>query len=924
MMDRSDEGSSVIEIRETAVFRGPSVWALVPVVRFHVDIGELEDRPTHEIPGFIDRLLAAIPTLEEHGSSPRHPGGFAGRMRDGAGMGHVLERVALELQALTGAIVTHGSSRGTGERGVYDVVVEHRQEDVGVAAGRLGVRLLNHLISGTEPGFDLTRELEGELIPLAKRRSFGPSTVAIVAEAERRGIPVLRLHPEWSMVQLGHGRHQQRVWATLTSRTPHVAVQIARDKELTNRLLRDAGIPAPMGSVARDAAAAVAAAARIGYPVVLKPSDGNHGRGVCLDLADAAAVHEHFPVAAAESRDGAVVVERFVRGKDFRILVVDDAVVAVAERVPAHVVGDGARSIAALVAVENTDPRRGVGHEKSLTRIALDAQTTETLARQGLGLDDVPAAGRVVAVKLTGNLSTGGTAIDRTDEIHPENVETALQAALTVGLDVAGIDVVTPDIGRPLREVGGAIVEINAAPGFRMHSHPTAGTPRPAGKAVVDMLFRPGAPVRVPIVAVTGTNGKTTTARMVAHIARAAGKTVGLTTTDGIYVNGRQIAAGDMAGPESARMVLKHPRVEFAVLETARGGILRSGLGFDRCNVAIVTNVTSDHLGIKGIDSLEDLARVKAVVPGSVFRDGTSVLNADDRWTVEMARSARGTVVFFGMDEANPTIQEHLRDQGRAVVRCDGPEGETLTLLEHERRTPIVPAREIPATMDGRVRANVANALAAAAAALASGVELACVRDALRGFGNSYAETPGRFNRIEIEGREVLMDYGHNVGALVEVAEFVRRTAAPRTIGVITMPGDRRDVDIREFGELAGRTFDRVVIREGTDRRGRPAGELAAIMRSGAVAAGMPEDRMTVILDELEAVHGAIDLAEPGDLVVALVDGIRKVWASLEERARLPVAPLVLSDANGAAHVDGWSAVPSVGDVASVVPEASA
>jgi cyanophycin synthetase len=882
----------MIEIQRTAVYRGPNIWARVPVIHFVVDIGELEDRPSDKIPGFNDRLIGLIPTLEEHSCSLGHRGGFVERLRRGTWMGHVLEHVALELQGLAGASVTRGLTRESDQCGVYDVVFEYRQEDVGLAAGQLAARLLNHLIYGVEPAFDFVRELENEVILLAERLAYGPSTFAIVDEAERRGIPVLRLHPQRSLVQLGHGCYQKRIWATLTSESSDVAVDIAGDKEMTNQLLRDVGIPSPRGALATDVEDAVAEAARIGYPVVLKPLDGNHGRGVCINLADEAAVRASYPIAVAASRGGAVVVERFVAGKDYRVLVVDNEVVAVAERVPAHVVGDGEHTVGQLVELANADPRRGIGHEKILTRIQIDAQTRDTLERQGLGLDDVPEPGRFVQLKLTGNMSTGGTAIDRTDEIHPDNIEIAKQAAMVVGLDVAGIDFVTPDISRSVREVGGAIVEVNAAPGFRMHTHPTEGLPRQVGRAVIDMLFKPGEPTRVPIVAVTGTNGKTTTSRMIAHIMQTAGKVVGLTTTDGIYVNGTQIAAGDMAGPGSARMILKNPRVDFAVLETARGGILRSGLGFDRCNIAVVTNVAGDHLGLKGVETVADLARVKAVVPASVFRDGASVLNADNRWTAEMARDARGEIIFFSLDEANPVIQDHLRERGRAVVLRQTDQGEMLTLLERKRETSILNVRDIPATAEGCIRVNIANALAASAAAIAADVPLECIRDSLRVFANGFDQTPGRFNLLTVEGRQVLMDYCHNLHALAAVADFVKRSDAPRSIGVMTMPGDRRDDDLREFGALAAQTFDRIVIREDDDRRGRKTGEIAAVLYQAARDAGMTADRISVVLDEVEAVHAGIDLAAPGDLVVAMVDQVPLVWESIRcrlNRAAVPV-----------------------------------
>src|SRR5215211_7534410 len=797
----------MIEIRKTTTYRGPNVWARMPVILLVADIGELEERPTNKIPGFYEHLTELIPSLYDHGCSVGRPGGFLQRMREGTWMGHVLEHVALELQNLAGAEVARGKTRGTGERGVYSVVFEHQQEDVGLAAGKLGVRLLNHLIYDTEPEFDFQTEIENQVIRLAERLAYGPSTGAIVSEAERRNIPVIRLDPKRSLVQLGHGMYQKRIWATVTSETSNISVDIAANKELTNRLLQEVGIPVPKSAVVRNAEEAVRQASRIGYPVVIKPLDGNHGRGVCINLKSDEEVRRFYLVAEEESRAGTVIVESYITGKDYRILVVNNELVAVAERVPAHVVGDGERTIAQLIDVTNSDPRRGVGHEKILTRISVDTQTQESLQRQGLTLDNVPAAGTFVQLKQTGNMSTGGTSIDRTDDIHPDNAQIARQAAMVVGLDIAGIDFIATDISQSVRQTGGAIVEVNAGPGFRMHTHPTEGNPRHVGRAVVDMLFPPSSRSRVPIVAVTGTNGKTTTSRMIAHIMKTAGKKVGMTTTDGIYVDATQIAAGDMSGPTSAQMVLKNPAIDYAVLETARGGILRSGLGFDRCDVAVVTNVSSDHLGLKGINTVAELARVKQVVPQSVLPGGASVLNADNSYTVEMARVARGEIIFFSMDEENPVIRDHLRERGKAVVLRPTRHGEMITLIEHRRDTSLLLAEEIPATMEGRIRVNIQNAMAAAAAAFAQDVQLEYIRNALRTFTSTFFQSPGRFNLLEIEGRKVLLDYCHNVAGLESMADFVKRMDADRTIAMIALPGDRSDDDINAFGRLAAGTF---------------------------------------------------------------------------------------------------------------------
>lgn len=875
----------MIEFRDQTVYRGPNIWARMPSLRITVDIGELEERPTNKIPGFYERITELVPSLYDHRCSVGKPGGFLQRMREGTWMGHVLEHLALELQNLAGAEVVRGKTRSTKEKGVYNVVFEYGQEDVGIAAAELARRLLNHLIYDSEPEFDFQHELEQTVIRTAERLAYGPSTGAIVSEAERRNIPVIRLDPRRSLVQLGHGVYQKRIWATVTSATSNIAVDTASNKELTNRLLHEVGIPVPRGVTVRNADDAVREARRIRYPVVIKPLDGNHGRGVCINLKDEDEVREFFPTAMSESRAGIVVVESFVEGLDYRILVVNNQIVAVAERVPAHVVGDGEHTVEQLVEITNSDPRRGIGHEKILTRISIDEQTLETLERNGMTLSDIPARGVVVPLKRTGNMSTGGTSIDRTDDIHPDNEEFARQAAMVVGLDIAGIDFIVPDISKSIRQSGGAIVEVNAGPGFRMHTNPTEGHPRHVGRAVVDMLFAPGSKSRVPIVAVTGTNGKTTTVRMIAHIMKTAGRRVGMTTTDGIYIDGTQIMAGDMSGPTSAKMVLKNPTINYAVLETARGGILRSGLGFDRCDIAVVTNVTSDHLGLRGIDTLADLARVKAVVPQAVFRDGKSVLNADNEWTTEMARTARGEILFFSMREDNPIIREHLRNKGRAVILRQVAAGEMITIIENRRETSLLLASQIPATFDGRLRVNISNALAAVAAALADDVQLEYIRQAMRTFTSSFYQTPGRFNLLEFQGRRIVMDYCHNVAGLESMADFVKRMEPARAIAVISMPGDRQDEDISAFGQLAGRTFDELVIREDSNTRGRPSGEIAARLKSAALDAGLADSAITVMLEEIDAVKAAVEKSDRDDLVILMIDKPAQTWEQLNNLA---------------------------------------
>ena len=767
-----------LEIISSRVYRGASVWHFAPVIQLVVDLGVLEDFPSNLIPGFPDALVAALPGLANHSCSRGKRGGFVERLHEGTWMGHIAEHVALQLQQAVGHDMRRGKTRGVkGERGRYNVIYAYADESVGLAAGQLAVKLVNHLIE-PDPDFDFDAELE-RFIVRGERTAFGPSTQAILDEAVARDIPFIRLNTS-SLVQLGQGVHQKRIRATMTSSTSSVAVDIASNKELTIDLLASAGLPVPRSESVRRVTDAVRLANKIGYPVVVKPLDGNHGRGVCLNLKDDDAVRAAFVIAEEQSRGGLIIVETFVTGRDYRCLVIAGRIQAIAERVPAHVIGDGTHTVAELVEITNADPRRGVGHEKVLTRIKIDQAAIDLVAEQGYPMDGVPPEATVIKLTLTGNMSTGGISIDRTMEAHPENIEIAEEAARVVGLDIAGIDFIAPDITQPVRETGGGICEVNAAPGFRMHTHPTVGDPQYVAKPVIDMLFPPGTPSRIPIVAVTGTNGKTTTSRMISHIFKGIGRKVGMTSTDGVLVDERLVIRADASGPRSARMVLQNPRVDFAVFEVARGGILREGLGYERNDVGVVLNVQPDHLGLRGIDTLQQLADVKGVVVEAVPRNGYAVLNADDPLVRAMRRRCSGRVIWFTMaapgSEIRELVDDHCRRGGSAVVLEPSERGEMIFVKEGRRSMQIAWTHLLPATFSGRAKMNVANAMAAAAAAFAAGASLHDIRQGLRSFSTNYYLSPGRLNEVIVEGRTVIVDYCHNAPGMKALGDFVDKT----------------------------------------------------------------------------------------------------------------------------------------------------
>jgi cyanophycin synthetase len=892
------KGTPAMRILERNVYVGPSLYAHFPVIKLVMDLGGLEDWPTGRLGGaFVDGLLAALPGLQEHGCSFGQPGGFVRRMRggpevgddpeqqQGTWLGHVFEHVAIELQNVTGENVTFGKTRSVdGHRGVYTVVYEYAQRDQGIEAGDLAIQLLCSLLppqvrpADSVPEGWVWEEARDEFIRFAQRRALGPSTASLVKAAEDRNIPWLRLN-EQSLIQLGHGKYQQRIQATVTGRTSYIAVELAQDKEETNKILANCGLPVPRQELVRSADRAARAAQRLGYPVVTKPYNGNHGRGISIGLKTDEEVRAGF--AAAAEHSSSVIVETLLSGKDHRLLVINGELIAATLRTPGQVVGDGTHTVRQLVDLVNQDPRRGVGHEKVMTRIHLDAQADTMLARQHLGLESRPAEGQVVELRSTANLSTGGTATDVTDIIHPDNREMAIRAVTAIGLDVGGVDFLCPDISESYKaavNAGAGICEINAAPGFRMHVAPSVGTPRDAAGPVIDMLFPPGTPSRVPIAGITGTNGKTTTSRMLAHICKMAGFTPGLTTTDGVYIDGQRTVEGDMTGPVSTRMVLADPKIDIAVLEIARGGLVRAGMGVPWINVGAVLNVQSDHLGLKGINTLQELAEVKRILV-EVARD-CAVLNADDDNVIRMsAHTDAKHLCYVTTNPQHAVVREHIRAGGRACALEAGVNGQMITLYDKGRHIPLMWTHLIPATLEGRAMHNVQNAMFAAAIAFSLDVKLDAIRQGLRTFDSTFFQAPGRMNVFNEHPFKVIFDYGHNAHAVGMLAELAGKLdVRGRRLVVVAGPGDRRDEDIRDIARAVAGRFDHYICRRDDGLRGRASDEVPRMIAAVLREKGVPDSAITLIPDEQEAIDAALRMGQPGDLLLIFADALTRSW----------------------------------------------
>lgn len=857
-----------MKILDIHPLKGPNYWSINhKLINLRLDIGEYEDQPTDKIKGFLDRMKQLLPGLYEHHCSEGAPGGFFERVRRGTWMGHVVEHIALEIQVMAGMNCSYGKTRSTNEKGIYSIVFAYSEERAGLYAAQAAIKIAEALAKGTD--YDIKSDVNA-LRKISLEDGLGPSTAAIVNAAIARGIPVIRLD-RGSFVQLGYGNAQRKIEASITDQTGTIAVDIACDKERTKATLRGASIPVPDGDVIADKEELMEVIGEFGFPLAIKPHNGNQGKGVSLNLCTVEEVLEAFEKAKSYSNE--VIVEKYFEGKDFRLLVVNYQCIAAAERTPAMVTGNGFSTIRELVDIANLNPARGDHHETILTRIKIDKHTEEFLKFQDRTLQDIPRKGEIVYLKRTANLSTGGTSEDITDYVHPEIISMAERVARTIGLDICGIDFICEDISKPLREGKGVVIEVNAAPGLRMHTHPYKGKPRPVGEAIVDMLFHKNNNGRIPIVAITGTNGKTTTARLVAHIAATAGFTVGYTSTTGVYINGETIEEGDCTGPVSSGKVLKDPTVNFAVLECARGGMLRAGLAFDECDVGIVTNVEEDHLDLKDIHSVEEMARVKAVIPELVRKDGLAILNENNEHTYRMKDRLKCNVALFSVNSYSPRIKEHCRNGGIAAVYRDGEiillKGNTVVLSER--------VENIPVAFNGTALFMVENIMAAILAAYARFINIKFIIQALRSFRPTFENMPGRMNYMEFKNFSFLLDYAHNVHGLSALGDFIRGHNAIQKVGIISAVGDRRDIDIFNMGKTAAELFDKVIIRIDEDTRGRNENEIIELIHSG-IAAAERHVSVEIIKNEFEAIRHALFTAVPDSLIVLLSENIKEAY----------------------------------------------
>ncbi|MBK7310842.1 MAG: cyanophycin synthetase [Sphingobacteriaceae bacterium] len=854
-----------MKIVEIKTLRGPNYWSNYrkKLIVMKLDLEDMEEKPTNKIKGFAERLEKMFPTMMKHRCSKDHEGGFFERVKEGTWMGHVIEHIALEIQTLAGMDCGYGRTRGTGKPGVYNVVFSYMEENVGVFAAKASVKIAEAIALGAE--YDVDADIK-TMREMRERERFGPSTGSIVDEAVARDIPYIRLNRD-SLVQLGYGKNQVRFRATMTDKTSSIAVDLASNKDETKRMLEEAAIPVAKGMCIIHEEEIETVISKVGFPLVFKPLDGNHGKGASINVKTLEEAKTAFEHAKKYSRK--IIVEKFIVGYDFRVLVINHKFIAAALREPAHIIGDGKSTIQQLIDTENKDPRRGYGHENVLTEITIDRETHEQLAKLNYTLDTVLKKGDHCYLKGTANLSTGGTSTDVTDIVHPHNIFICERISRVIGLDICGIDIMASNLSEPLDVTGGVVLEVNAAPGFRMHLAPAKGLPRNVAAPVIDMLYPTGKSCRIPIIAITGTNGKTTTTRLISHIVKNNGFRVGFTTSDGIYVQNSMLTKGDTTGPMSAEFILKDPTVEFAVLETARGGILRAGLGFGKCDVAVVTNIQEDHMGLSDINTLAEMANVKGVVARAVKRDGYAVLNADNEHCVSIAKTTDCKIAYFSLDENNKIIKEHCRTGGIAAIYENG----YITIKKGDWKFRVEKASHIPLTFGGKVTFMIYNVLAATLATYVYGFTIDDIKTNLETFIPSAAQTPGRMNIFDFKEYKVLIDFAHNADGFRGIKEYLSGIESPYKIGIITGTGDRRDDDIRDMGRISAQMFDHIIIRQDKFLRGRLAEDIVKLLVEGIQEVN-PKQSYEYIPKEIEALKHALDMAKPGTFVTALSDVI--------------------------------------------------
>lgn len=865
-----------MKIDEVRVFEGRNIYSHRKCIKMCVDLEGYRDIPTKDIEGFNENLLKSIPQLFEHRCGIDEDCGFQKRLREGTYLAHVCEHIIIAIQNILGIDAAYGKSREI-KGNKYYIIYEYGYKNTGIEAGKIAVEFINSLINKKLYNFTVAIE---SLRTILRAEELGPSTSAILEEIKKRKIPVMRIS-EGSMLQLGYGKYSKIVEATISHNTKAISVDIACDKLLTKEILYNQCLPVADGYIVRNSLELLFKADKIGYPIVIKPRCGNQGKGVFVNIKNEKEALSAYNILSKDYSD--IIVEKNIVGRDYRVCVVDGKVVAVAERIPPYIVGDGVSSIKELINVINQDNRRGEGHEKPLTKIKINDELNSYISKSGYNLSSILAEGEKILLRENANLSTGGKAIDCTDIICDENINICERAAKAVGLDVCGIDVCCPDISKPITK-DGAIIEINAAPGIRMHHYPSEGKSRNVAGAIVDMSFK-DTPKTIPVVSITGTNGKTTTTRLIGHVLTKAGYNVGMTTTGGIYINNKCIHKGDTTGYYSAKSVLMNKEVEAAVLETARGGIIRKGLAYDMADVGVITNITEDHLGLDDIDTMDDLAYVKALVGEAVKDEGYVVLNADDPVSISIIKRIKSNIIMFSKDKYNSVLRSNIKKGGYGVYTHEG----VIYVEKSDELTPLVKVTDIKITIGGRLIYNIENAMASCAALIGLNISYSSIREGITSFYGDEEFNPGRFNMYKINGALVVLDYGHNIEGYKAVLKGAKNINHNRLVGIIGVPGDRTDSSVKELGKIAGENFDYIYIKEDEDRRGRKVGEIASILEKGVVGSGFDKKRIEVILDEAEALEKAIDTSRPGDLIIIFFEDLEPLVQLVKKKTNAQI-----------------------------------